>query len=224
MVSTRPAPARDSRGCDARIPHGHEAPVAKRNRPAAALGSVATSPDVATEVDRRVVEALAETIREPSLAHPTEVDRAARSHASPAGADVEHLWKRWHLRAHRLASQDRRMSTHGGDRPVVPRGDKRGKAGGIDEAVAQQICVEAHAEQLAEERGDGRACTGRGVEPREFAAGVETRQPALEGDDIRHRCGHVSRGRIADHELASRSAERREGVTDGAGGCSLHET
>ena len=126
--------------------------------------------------------------------------------------------------ARRCTCWKRRMAPHLGDGPVVPRVDERRKAGGVDEAVAQRVRVDADAEQFAEQRRTPPLERRRRIETRQLAAGVESREPAFESVGVRDHRRNVAVVRGANDDLASRAAECGENMTGGAVADGAHET
>src|SRR5579859_6310833 len=98
-MPARPAPPRRAGGRDAGIANRHEATVTQRDCPAGALRPGPSRPHVTTEIDRGIVEPLAETISEPAFADAAEVDCAAGRDPRPSVSDLEHVRQGRHFPA-----------------------------------------------------------------------------------------------------------------------------
>ena len=110
------------------------------------------------------------------------------------------------------------------DGPVVSRIDERREACRVHQAVAHRIRVEAHAQQLAEERGYRHSSAGCRIETRQFAAGIESREPAFESVGVRDDGRNGTLVGTARDDLASCPAERGEHVTGDVIAGHAHET
>jgi len=223
-VRAGPAPPWGPGGGDARVANSYDAAAAERDCPACAIRAGAASADVATEVDRSVVESLAETVGKPALADATEVDGAARGNPRPRIPHLEHVRECGHLTSGCRRGSLRRMAPDFCDGAVVSRGDECGKAGRIHQAVAERVRVEADVEQFGEQGRHRYPGARRGVEAREFASRVESRELTFERIRVRDYRWRVVLISVADDHLTSGTAESGENMANVARRRGAHET